>query len=158
MVMKASGITDGRIAYLPRRKRKLAVVSAFALISFIICLFGCSAKDQSIQFLAAFGLKGIDSSKIIRTSSNPALNSDYSNKVYYVTLRFGKAEFDQFVKENGFQEDLALVVPTKGNGSQNMPGWWDAPSGQENQFSKRNGSMRISLVWASDKMFLYGHD
>jgi len=85
-------------------------------------------NDKStIQFLSASGLSGIETGKVIRTSSSSAINDDYRNRNYFVLVRFTRIEFDQFIAANAFKREDVLAVPARGSTRPKVPDWWEPP-------------------------------
>ena len=138
--------------------RTMSVTALAAFLGGIACLFSCSSKqDDALRFFTAFGLKGIESARIVHASSS-LISSDYTNRLHYVIVRFSKAEFEGFIRENAFREETVFPVPYPGGNAINMPEWWSAPRSMKDQFSKTNANMKITVTWADGSLFLYGSD
>jgi hypothetical protein len=136
---------------LLRFSAALMIVAAFAL--------SCTRKDATTtKQLASLGLIGIQSSNITYATSVPLLNSDYSNKAYFILLSYTKTEFDRFVTANNFKKENVLFVPKKENPPPKTPNWWNVPKTNEDLYSKKIDKIFVFVFWTEEKAYLYFHD
>src|SRR5438552_845017 len=99
--------------------------ASLAFLTILALSSSCSRNDNkpTMLFLSTFGLKGIDSERIIRSSSNPGISNDYKNKIYFALLRFTKTEFDQFCTTNDFKREDVLALPSRESHWPKVPIW-----------------------------------